>query len=29
MIDRAQERFGIWPQRLAADTGYGDAAKIA
>jgi hypothetical protein len=29
MIDRAQERFGIWPQRLAADTGYGDAANIA
>lgn len=29
MIDRTQERFGIWPQRLAADTGYGDAANIA
>jgi hypothetical protein len=29
MIDRTQEPFGIWPQRLAADTGYGDAANIA
>lgn len=29
MIDRTQERFGIWLQRLAADTGYGDAANIA
>ena len=29
MIDRTQERFGIWPQRLAAATGYGDAANIA
>ncbi|ANI79222.1 hypothetical protein EP837_02828 [Sphingobium sp. EP60837] len=29
MIDRTQERFGIWPQRLAADTGNGDAANIA
>jgi transposase len=29
MIDRTQERYGIWPQRLAADTGYGDAANIA
>jgi transposase len=29
MIDRTQERFGIWPERLAADTGYGDAANIA
>jgi transposase len=29
MIDRTQERFGIWPRRLAADTGYGDAANIA
>jgi len=29
MIDRTQERFGIWPQRLAADTGYGDAANLA
>ena len=25
MIDRTQERFGIWPERLAADTGYGSA----
>jgi hypothetical protein len=29
MIDRTQKRFGIWPQRLAADTGYGDAANLA
>jgi len=29
MIDRTQERFGIWPRRLAADTGYGDAANLA
>jgi transposase len=28
MIDRAQERFGLWPERLAADTGYGDAANL-
>nr|WP_255326374.1 hypothetical protein [Sphingobium sp. EM0848] len=26
-IDRTQERFGICLQRLAADTGYGDAAQ--
>ena len=29
MIDRTYERFGIWPERLAADTGYGDAANLA
>jgi transposase len=29
MIERAQERFGLWPERLAADTGYGDAANLA
>ena len=29
MIDRTQERFGVWPERLAADTGYGDAANLA
>jgi hypothetical protein len=23
MLDRTHERFGIWPERLAADTGYG------
>ncbi|MDT9601096.1 transposase, partial [Sphingosinicella rhizophila] len=28
MLDRTQERFGIWPERLAADTGYGDAANL-
>ena len=28
MIDRTQERFGLWPERLAADTGYGDAANL-
>ncbi|MDB5575510.1 MAG: transposase [Bradyrhizobium sp.] len=27
MIDRTQARFGLWPERLAADTGYGDAAN--
>ena len=29
MLDRTRERFGIWPERLAADTGYGDAANLA
>src|SRR6202165_4375497 len=29
MLDRTQERFGIWPERLAADTGHGDAANLA
>src|SRR5271163_3444409 len=29
MIDRTQERFGIWPERLAADTGYGSAENLA
>jgi transposase len=29
MLDRTQQRFGIWPERLAADTGYGDAANLA
>jgi len=29
MIERTRERFGIWPERLAADTGYGDAANLA
>jgi transposase len=29
MLDRTQERFGIWPERLAADAGYGDAANLA
>jgi transposase len=29
MLDRTQERFGIWPQRLAADTGYGSAENLA
>ncbi len=28
-LDRSQKRFGIWPERLAADTGYGDAANLA
>jgi len=23
MLDRTQERFGVWPERLAADAGYG------
>jgi transposase len=29
MIDRTQERFGGWPERLAADTGYGSAENLA
>ncbi len=29
MIERAHERFGLWPERLAADAGYGDAANLA
>jgi hypothetical protein len=29
MIERTQERFGIWPERLAADTGYGSTENLA
>jgi hypothetical protein len=29
MLDRTQKRFGLWPERLAADSGYGDAANLA
>jgi IS5 family transposase len=29
MIERAQERFGLWPERLAADTAYGSAENLA
>lgn len=29
MIERARERFGLWPERLAADTGYGSAEMLA
>ncbi|WP_184060893.1 transposase, partial [Sphingomonas aerophila] len=29
MIERTQERFGVWPERLAADTGYGSAEMLA
>jgi transposase len=29
MLDRTQQRFGIWPERLAADTGYGSAENLA
>jgi hypothetical protein len=29
MLDRTQERLGLWPERLAADSGYGDAANLA
>jgi transposase len=29
MIDRTQERFGLWPRRLAADAGYGSAENLA
>ena len=29
MIDRTIERFGLWPEKLAADTGYGSAEMLA
>ena len=29
MIERTQDRFGIWPERLVADTAYGSAANLA
>jgi hypothetical protein len=29
MLDRTQKRFGLWSERLAADSGYGDAANLA
>jgi hypothetical protein len=29
MIDRTQERFGLWPARLAADAAYGSAENLA
>lgn len=29
MLDRTQQRFGIWPERLAGDTGYGSAENLA
>ena len=29
MIERTQKRFDIWPARLAADAGYGDAPNLA
>jgi transposase len=29
MIARVQDRFGVWPERLAADTGYGSAEMLA
>src|SRR6202790_3894378 len=29
MIDRTQERFDLWPERLAADAGYGSAENLA
>jgi hypothetical protein len=29
MLGRTQKRFGLWPERLAADSGYGDAANLA
>ncbi len=28
MIERAEERFELWPERLAADTGYGSAEML-
>jgi len=29
MLDRTQERFGLWPARLAADSAYGAAENLA
>lgn len=29
MIERTQKRFGLWPERLAADAGYGDTDNLA
>jgi transposase len=29
MIERTQDRFGVWPERLAADTAYGSAENLA
>ena len=29
MIERVQERFGLWPARLAGDTAYGSADNLA
>jgi Transposase DDE domain len=29
MIDRTHERFGLWPERLAADAAYGSAENLA
>jgi transposase len=29
MLERAHDRFGLWPERLAADTGYGSAEMLA
>lgn len=28
MIERTQERFGLWPERLVADTAYGSAPNL-
>ena len=28
MLTRMAERFGLWPERLVADTGYGSAAML-
>jgi transposase len=29
MIERTHDRFGLWPEKLAADTGYGSAEMLA
>lgn len=29
MVDRAQELFGLWPARLAADSAFGSAENLA
>ena len=29
MIERTQERFGLWPEKLVADAAYGSAPNLA
>ncbi|MEO0624715.1 MAG: hypothetical protein AAFU49_19805 [Pseudomonadota bacterium] len=29
MVDRVLDRIGLWPERLIADTAYGDATMLA
>lgn len=28
-VERVQDRFGVWPERLRVDTGYGSAEMLA